>query len=170
MAMAALRYAHPGGSASGMAVPSLPLSAVRKWLHGSWALLFSHADDFASYGFEGDRWLMMVRNACASAAVRPLALASGCGHSANWVTEAGGRVATLPIDDTRRYPMLRDAHQQLLYDAVNAADSRFALILDDSLRLRRTFAYRTHDQLPSPIDLVAMAEKLRSDGVSSRGF
>ena len=28
------------------------IASLRGWLHGSWGLLFSHADDFASYGFE----------------------------------------------------------------------------------------------------------------------
>jgi hypothetical protein len=140
---------------------ALALSAVRKWLHGSWALLFSHADDFASYGFETDRWLMMVRDAFAASEVRPLALAHSTKHSANWVTEVGGRIATY---DTRRYPVLRDTSQQVLCEAIMQAGSRFVMILDDALRLRRTFAYDTHDRLPSPIDLVAMAAKLRSAG------
>jgi hypothetical protein len=166
MAMAALKYAHTGEH-RGNHRTTLPLSSVRRWLHGSWAILFSHADDFASYGFEADRWLMMVRHACAAADVRPLALACSTSHSASWVTDAGGRVAMLPADDTRRYPMLRDAYQQVLCEAIKETGSRFVMILDDALRLRRTFAYGAHDRLPSPIDLVAMADKLRSEGAGN---
>lgn len=162
MATAARKYAHSGehrDNHHGM----LALHSVRKWLHGHWALLFSHADDFASYGFEADRWLMMVRGACGAADVRPLALA-GTSHGTSWVTAVGGRLAALPMDDTRRYPRLRDANEQQLSEAIEQAESRFVMILDDALRLRRTFAYRAGDRLPSPIDLVAMASKLRSGG------
>lgn len=162
MGMPALQHALTAGCDMGRL--TLPLSSVRKWLRGSWALLFSHADDFAAYGFEADRWLWMVRHACAAADVRPLALAHSTSHSANWVTEVGGRSTALPVDDTRRYPMLRDACEQVLCDAVAAADSRFVMILDDALRLRRTFAYQPGDRLPSPIDLIAMADRLRSAG------
>lgn len=185
MAMAALQYAHTselhtaafvrqqsgrchGAAADASTIPLLPLSSVRKWLRGSWALLFSHADDFASYGFEADRWLMMVRGACADVDVRPLALACNSSHIANWVTEIGGRVTALPADDTRRHPVLHDAYQQVLCEAIQDATSRFVMILDDALRLRRTFAYGAHNQLPSPIDLLAMAEKLRSGGARHR--
>lgn len=166
MAMTALRYAHSGDERGNH--DTMPLSSVRKWLRGNWALLFSHADDFASYGFEADRWLMMVRQACASADVRPLALACSSNHSPSWVTEVGGRGVTVPTDDTRRYPMLRDAYQLLLCEAINGAESRFVMILDDALRLRRTFAYAANDRLPSPIDLIAMTKKLRSDGTRER--
>jgi hypothetical protein len=166
MATAALQYAHTGEQ-RGDHLTMLPLSSVRRWLHGSWAMLFSHADDFASYGFEADRWLMQVRQACASADVRPLVLACNTRHSASWVTEVGGRVATLPLDDTRRYPMLRDAYQQVLCEAIKDAGSRFVMILDDVLRLRRTVLYGTRARLPSPIDLVAMAAKMRSAGAQN---
>jgi hypothetical protein len=163
MGMPAIQYALADERDTGFV--TLPLSSVRKWLHGSWALLFSHADDFAAYGFEADRWLWMVRHACASANVRPLALAHSTCHSASWVTEVGGRATALPVEDTRRYPLLRDAYEQVLCEAVRAADSRFVMILDDALRLRRTFAYDPGDRLPSPIDLIAMADRLRSEGV-----
>lgn len=167
MGMPALQYPLTGECDTSFV--TLPLSSVRKWLRGSWALLFSHADDFAAYGFEADRWLFMVRYACASADVRPLALAHSTSHSSNWVTEVGGRATALPADETRRYPLLRDAYEQVLCSAIGAMDSRFVMILDDALRLRRTFAYGPGDRLPSPIDLIAMADRLRSAGLPDGG-
>lgn len=182
MAMAAHHYSHGehrpaallqqsigwhASTGEAAAKSALPINSLRKWLNGSWALLFSHADDFAAYGFEADRWLMMLHDAFASADVRPLALASNSSHSAGWVTEVGGRVAVLPADDTRRYPLLRDAYQHILCEAVRETGSRFVMILDDALRLRRTFTYGMQDRLPSPIDFIAMAEKLRSAGVKN---
>jgi hypothetical protein len=167
MASVALQYALTG-EVRGNHPAMLPLNSVRKWLHGQWALLFSHADDFASYGFEADRWLMLVRDVCGAADVRPLALACNSSHCANWVTAVGGRLAALSMDETRRYPRLRDANEQLLSEAIEQAGSRFVMILDDALRLRRTFAYGARDRLPSPIDLVAMARRLRSDDALSR--
>lgn len=43
----------------------LPAAALRRWLSGRWALLFSHANDYAAYGFESDRWLVHVQEAFA---------------------------------------------------------------------------------------------------------
>ncbi len=54
------------------------IASLRGWLHGSWGLLFSHADDFASYGFEADRWLC----ACAAERRRAPALRSFAGARA----------------------------------------------------------------------------------------
>ena len=62
----------------------LAAPALRRWLHGRWALLFSHPDDFAAYGFESDRWLVHVQEAFAATDIRPLALAGR--HETGWVT------------------------------------------------------------------------------------
>jgi hypothetical protein len=115
----------------------LTAAALRRWLHGRWALLFSHADDFASYGFESDRWLVHVQEAFAAADVRPLALADR--QEAGWVTEVGGCTTTLPLDRS----------------------TRFVMTLDASLRPRRTFVYAQGDRLPSPMDLAALARQTR---------
>ena len=79
----------------------LPAAAVRRWLHGRWALLFSHPDDFASYGVESDRLLVHVQEAFTSADIRPLALAGP--HAVGWVTEVGGCTTTLAFERTGTY-------------------------------------------------------------------
>jgi hypothetical protein len=117
----------------------LPAVAVRRWLHGRWALLFSHPDDFACYGFESDRWLVHVQEAFVASDIRPLAL-DGRGE-AGWVTEVGGCTTTLAFDF--------------------GADARFVMTLDGSLRLRRTFIYTQRDRLPSPMDLATLARGVR---------
>ena len=136
MSNAALKY-----DASAPDSP-LPAAALRRWLRGSWALLFSHANDFAAYGFESDRWLVHVQEAFAAADVRPLALADR--QEAGWVTEVGGCTTTLALDRS----------------------TRFVMTLDASLRPRRTFAYTQGDRLPSPIDLVALARRTRDNSLT----
>ena len=111
MSYAALKY-----DESAHASP-LPAAALRRWLHGRWALLFSHPDDFAAYGFESDRWLVHVQEAFAAADIRPLALADR--QEAGWVTEVGGCTTTLAVDE----------------------QARFVMTLDAALRPRRTFVY-----------------------------
>ena len=124
-------------------VPEVPLpaAALRRWLQGRWALLFSHADDFATYGFESDRWLVHVQEAFAAADVRPLALADR--QEASWVTEVGGCTTTLALDRS----------------------TRFVMTLDTALRPRRTFVYTRGDRLPSPMDLAALAREARDSSV-----
>jgi len=102
MTHAALKYVSATDS-------PLPAAAVRRWLHGRWALLFSHPDDFASYGFESDRWLVHVQEAFNSADIRPLALAGL--HAAGWVTEVGGCTTTPALEEIQRYPVARDGVQ-----------------------------------------------------------
>ncbi len=106
----------------------LPAAAVRRWLHGRWALLFSHPDDFASYGFESDRWLVHVQEAFAAADIRPLALAGP--HEAGWVTEVGGCTTTLALDEIQRYPVARDSREEALRCAAFGPDARFVMTLD----------------------------------------
>jgi hypothetical protein len=136
MSYAALKY---DVSAPDLRLPAAALGkfALSRWLHGRWALLFSHADDFAAYGFESDRWLVHVQEAFAAADIRPLALADR--HEAGWVTEVGGCTTTLHFD----------------------VQSRFVMTLDGALRVRRTFLYTQDDRLPSPMDLAAIARDAR---------
>jgi hypothetical protein len=137
----------------------LPAAALRRWLHGRWALLFSHADDFAAYGFESDRWLVHVQEAFAAADVRPLALADR--QEAGWVTEVGGCTTTVALDEIQRYPVARDSREEELRSAAFDQSARFVMTLDAGLRLRRTFVYTQRDRLPSPMDLAALAREVR---------
>ncbi|PZN29425.1 MAG: hypothetical protein DIU71_14495 [Proteobacteria bacterium] len=144
------------------AAQPVPINALRRWLYGNWALLFSHPDDFAAYGFEEDRWILHVREAFAATGVRPLALASRTTrHSAGWVLQVGGCSTDVEPESLRRYPLARDSHEYALATAVCSAKTRFVMFLDDTLRLRRTYVYTAHDRLPSPIDLAGVAERQR---------
>jgi hypothetical protein len=160
MTNAALKY--------DFSLPDRPLPAVslRRWLHGRWALLFSHPDDFASYGFESDRWLVHVREAFAATGIRPLALASG--HEAGWVTDVGGCTTCMAVDEIQRYPVARASSEETLRAAAFNPAARFVMVLDDGLRLRRTFVYTLQANLPSPIDLAAAAKVLRDSSHARR--
>lgn len=151
-----------------VSAPDSPLAApaLRRWLHGRWALLFSHADDFAAYGFESDRWLVHVHEAFAAADVRPLALADR--QEAGWVTEVGGCTTTLALDEIQRYPVARDSREEELRSAAFDRSARFVMTLDSGLRLRRTFVYTQHDRLPSPMDLAALAREVRDNSFTGR--
>jgi hypothetical protein len=144
---------------------SLPAAALRRWLHGRWALLFSHPDDFAAYGFESDRWLVHVEEAFAATHIRPLALAGR--HETGWVTAVGGFTTSLALDEIQRYPVARDSREEALRSAAFESANRFVMTLDAALRLRRTFVYTQQDRLPSPMDLAVLAQGLR-DGAKTR--
>jgi hypothetical protein len=144
---------------------ALPAVALRRWLHGRWALLFSHPDDFAAYGFESDRWLVHVEEAFAATDIRPLALAGR--HETGWVTAVGGRTTALALDEIQRYPVARDSREETLRAAAFEPSARFVMTLDAALRLRRTFVYAQQERLPSPMDLAVIAKGLR-EGASLR--
>ena len=159
-ALAALKYE--------VGAPQAPLPAValRRWLHGRWALLFSHPDDFAAYGFESDRWLVHVEEAFIATGIRPLTWAGR--HEAGWVMQVGGCTTSLALDEIQRYPVVRDSREEALRSAAFAPGARFVLTLDAALRLRRTFVYTSKDRLPSPMDLAALAQELRDGAQLSR--
>ena len=160
MSHAALKY--------DLSVSQGPLAApaLRRWLHGRWALLFSHPDDFAAYGFESDRWLLHVQEAFAATDIRPLALAGR--HEAGWVTQAGGCTTSLALDEIQRYPVARDSREESLRAAAFDPTARFVMTLDSALRLRRTFVYTQRDRLPSPMDLAVLAKGLRDGSRANR--
>lgn len=120
---------------------SHPLSSseLRRWLRRDWALVFSHPEDFASYGFEADRWIAHVEEAFKAHRIRAVALSRHPDYS--WVTQIEGRAAAI--------------------DLKVGPTTRFVAIVDGSLRVQRTFAYEPHDRLPSLLDLPAVAAAQR---------
>lgn len=132
---------------------------LRRWLAGRWALLFSHPDDFASGGFEADRWQVYVRSAFDILRVRAIAI--GHDQGSGWIPQIGGRfISGREADDL--VPQLRN------WTSLNVGKSaaeHFVTILDGSARARRTFLYESGGHVPSVIALVQTASHLRERAV-----
>lgn len=122
---------------------SLPVFLLRKWLRGRWGLLFSHPDDFATYGFEVDRWIQQVKETFQAESIASLAVGRrAAGDRSGWIVASGGCFIS-----QRTFDSIVDCRPE----------RRFVMVLDDELRLRRTFLYSQADRLPSPIDLATWA-------------
>lgn len=122
---------------------SLPRFLLRKWLRGRWALVFSHPDDFADYGFEADRWIDQVKEAFDADSIAAVAISTRApGDHAGWIPAVGGCFIS-----------------QRTFDSIVSCSPgrRFVMALDEALQLRRTFLYSGTDRLPSPIGLAAWA-------------
>lgn len=146
---------------------AIPIStSLSRWLRGTWAVVFSHANDFACTSLESDRWLIVVKHAFANARVRPLACSRDpSSRPTNWILEAGGTNAIIPQDPLRS-PPLASLNAYLLCEAITQTTSRFVMIIDHTLRLRKTLSYEQGARLPSPLDLAATAERLRGPSVT----
>ncbi len=144
----------------------LTVATLRDWLQGRWALLFSHPHDFASYGFEMDRWIVHVQETFAAARVSALALAKGDDLEGTWVEVIGGAQLAIRWSDAHRIGGVMQARERTLVSTVINQQSRFVLIADESLRPRRTYAYSACDRLASPIELAWMAQRLRERSVT----
>jgi hypothetical protein len=123
---------------------SLPRFLLKKWLRDRWALVFSHPDDFANYGFEADRWIDQVKEAFDADAIAAVAISTrGPGDKAGWIPAVGGCFIS-----PRTF-------ESIVLDC--RPERRFVMVLDDALQLRRTFLYSHTDRLPSPIGLASWA-------------
>jgi hypothetical protein len=138
--------------------------SLRSWLRDGWAILFSRPDDFVSYDLEMDRWLVITRRAFADRRIQPIALASPAHdpeHS--WVTQVSGdRRAVLLEDPARQHFGPVDLQTPLLREAIEQSGDRFAMIIDNTLRIQKTFTYRVLSSLPSPLELLGWADALRA--------
>lgn len=137
--------------------------ALPDWLDGRWALVFSHPDDFASFGLEADRWLAVVKDALTAANVRALATASTRPRFASWIEQLEGTDPWLVLEQGKSAstePLV--ANIRTLRSAIARATSRYVMLVDESLNLRRTFTYTPADRLPSLLDLAATVAKLRA--------
>src|SRR5262245_56634010 len=107
------------GRTAGSSYPARALSlssALRPWLRSQWALLFSHADDFACRDLESDRWAVVLEQSLHAAHLRPVALTSCDAEFESWVTQVGGAFVTLAPEEPRRGPRLIDLHARALRD------------------------------------------------------
>jgi hypothetical protein len=137
-------------------------TALRAWLADRWAIVFSHPEDFAQEELEMDRWLSVLGRSFATRAVVPVALARA-GSEQGWLGALAaldsGSAATLSLDARPGTPTNLSA--AALRAQVARSGPRFALIVDSSLRSRRTLSYRLPADLPSPLDLIGWAVALR---------
>jgi len=134
------------------AINLIALSATERlhgWLGGRWSMLFSHPEDFASHGFEADRWMSCLCEDLERLDLR--VIGAGGGDRRSWVSQVGGRFLTSQeVDDLLPGDWHVNPHEH------------FVTILDGALRARRTIVYSAGADVPSPIDLAQTAAGLRS--------
>jgi hypothetical protein len=134
------------------AIRAIALSSTARlqtWLGGRWSLVFSHPEDFASHGFEADRWVSCLSDDLERLDVA--VIATGGSFRRSWVSEVGGRF--MPSHEASDL-LPGDGHVNL--------HEHFVTILDSGLRARRTIVYAAGATVPSPIELAQTAAGLRS--------
>lgn len=148
-------------------------ASLRAWLADRWAILFSHPEDFAQEQLETDRWVSILSRSFGTSRVASVALArNGSDPAQGWLGHLAaldrGWAAVLRLE-----PPLSGVPADLCGGALRVhiarSGSRFATIIDPSLRCRRTLSYGLPAELPSPFDLIGWAVALRKrDHASGR--
>ena len=154
----------PDGRPQTSAGRACDTTALRAWLAGRWAILFSHPDDFAQEQLEMDRWLSIVSRSFAERDVAAVIVARP-GHQAGhgWLGRLAGpgseSAAALTLDTPPGAPA--DLAAGALRAQMTRHGPRCALIVDPHVRCRRALGYRLSDELPSPLELIGWAVALR---------
>jgi alkyl hydroperoxide reductase subunit AhpC len=138
--------------------------SLRAWLRGGWAILFSHPDDFVNYDLEMDRWLVITQRAFAERRIQPIALASpALDPEHNWVTQVSGDCREVLLEDpVQQHSGPVDLQIPVLREALERPGHRFAMIIDNTLRIQKMFTYSAPSNLPSPLELLGWADALRA--------
>jgi alkyl hydroperoxide reductase subunit AhpC len=142
---------------------ALTSPSLRTWLAEDWAILFSHPNDFVSCDLEMDRWLVIARGAFSDRRVRPIALGTAATRDQSWVTQLTGDERAVLLEDPRQHhfgPV--DVQAPVLHQEIEQAGRRFVLIIDNLLRVHKTFSYEQVSSLPSPLELLGWAHALRA--------
>jgi len=145
-------------------------ASLRAWLANRWAILFSHAEDFAQEQLEMDRWVSVLSRSFDGRDVSAVALArAGRDPEQDWpgrLAALGPGCAAVLTPDPAASPVA-DLATGALRALIARSGPRFAMILDSNLRCRRALSYRPPAELPSPLDLIGWAVALRRrDGIA----
>jgi len=157
------------GSDSGGTQPRA--ASLRSWLTDNWALIFSHPGDFVRCELEIDRWLSVLQRTFASSRIKALQLhaTSGAAPEDGWISEVTGDARTVPLFDVREAQANAcDLQAYALREEISALGRRrFVMIVDDSLRNRRTFTYSALAEVPSPLEFVGWAAAARAKSTAN---
>lgn len=154
---------------AGNSLRTLASPSLRTWLRDGWAILFSHPDDFARFDLEMDRWLVVTGRAFADRGIRPLSLASQTeDDDRSWVAQVHDDARTILLEDRTQLGLgTVDLQAAALREEIEQPGRRFVMIIDSALRKQKVFSYNDLSGLPSPLEFLGLAEKLRARQASA---
>jgi alkyl hydroperoxide reductase subunit AhpC len=152
----------PAGTESAAGVPL----TLRRWLGTDWALLFSHPGDFVRCEMEMDRWLSVMQRSFSGSRVKPLRLVTDAlpaASDSSWIDEVSADASVLRLFAPLGRATTLDLKPYALREEISSLGRRrFVMIVDESLRTRRTFTYSALEEVRSPLEFLGWASAARA--------
>ena len=137
--------------------------ALRHWLNGSWAVLFSHPEHFAPNASTPKGYLTCLASILAENGIKLIELQSQA-RGGSWIDESDPerRLVSLATSSAD----VLDLHAHTLIKKIQGATRPFVMVLDQLSRCRTTLNYRPeHIARPRTLeDIVETIYVLRGDG------
>jgi len=139
-------------------------AALRSWLNGSWALLFSDPEHFAPNASTPKGYLTCLASVLEDNGIKLIELQSA-DSAASWIDDSDPKRSTLSIATPRNADIL-DLHAHTLIKRIQETARPFVMVLDERSQCRTTLSYRPQNIVrPRTFeDIVQTIYVLRGDG------
>jgi alkyl hydroperoxide reductase subunit AhpC len=159
--MATLTVAARGTSDDALQSPKV---ALRDWLAGHWAVLFSNPEHFAPHPTTPMGFITLLAEDFVTSGAKPIMVTGHAGSRSNWLDYAGADCTDIVIAHSDRDDQVVNLSERALALTIERLTSPFVIVIDANGRCRSTFMYQATagDRGRSIEEVLSVVQVLRS--------